>query len=370
MQEAKIKYYFYYLQKVNSDMAVYVTGSEKELENWNLSKSIRLDCYKEDIWVKEIILPSKICKFKYFVSFKNSIDSSNIKWLDNKERSISNEELRCLNVEESRKDIKLMSFNLRYQNNIDGIHLWDNRKDLVLQIMMSNCPDFIGLQEGRKKQVEFLIDSLPRNYKYVGHPRSDNVHDEQCGILYDSNKFVVKDFGTFWLSDTPYVSGSITFDNVLPRIVTWIKVYKFANLVEGKDRTYFVFNTHFDHISQESRIKSAQFLVKQIEKIISRSEEKEKVIFISGDFNAEDDEESIITLKENGFISTADEKCNDEKTFHEFSGKADFKIDHIFYKVINCDICKACSEYCVIKDKSSKGIYPSDHYPICATLIC
>jgi endonuclease/exonuclease/phosphatase family metal-dependent hydrolase len=365
-----IKFYFNYVVKLDSDKAVFLTGSENELGNWDLKKAIRLDCYNEDIWIKEMTLPSKVYKYKYFISNKNTVDLNNIKWLDEKERTFTSDELKCASLEELRKDLKLMSFNLRYQNSIDGLHLWDNRKEMVVKVIMNNCADFVGLQEGRKKQVEFLQESLPAFYKYIGHPRSEKEDDEQCGILYDSNKYVVRDFGTFWLSDTPDVPGSITFENTLPRIVTWVKVYKFSNLVQGIQRAYFIFNTHFDHISEESRIKCADFLVKQIENMLSSNVEKQKVLLISGDFNAEDDEETIVTLKENGFISTADEKCNNEKTFHEFSGKADWKIDHIFYKLINCDISKACQDYCVIKDKSPKGIYPSDHFPICARLLC
>jgi hypothetical protein len=59
------------------------------------------------------------------------------------------------------------------------------------------------------------MESLPKYFTYIGHPRSDNLHDEQCGIICDSNKYVVRDSGTFWLSDTPEVPGSITFDNCL-----------------------------------------------------------------------------------------------------------------------------------------------------------
>ena len=370
VEPKRIKIYFHYIIKLENDMAVYITGAGEELGKWDVIQATRLGCHKDEIWLKEIELPNMINRFKYFISNKNSVDQKNIIWLDKKERIFTYDELKRFKNQELNRSIQIMSFNLRYENNIDGMHLWDNRKDIVLQTIMTNSADIIGLQEGRKKQIDYLAQSLPQYFTYIGHPRSDNLHDEQCGILFDSNKYVVRGSGTFWLSDTPEVPGSITFKNCLPRIVTWIKVYKFSNLVECIDRAYFVFNTHFDHISEISRIKSAEFLVKQIESISNSSEEKEKIIFISGDFNAEDDEETIITLKNNGFISTADEMCNKEKTFHEFSGKGEHKIDHIFYKMINCEISKPCTDYYVVKEKSSKGIYPSDHFPICANLKC
>ena len=63
-----IKFYFNYTAKVDLDRAVYLIGSENELGNWNVLKANRLDCYNEEIWIKEMTLPSKVYKYKYFIS--------------------------------------------------------------------------------------------------------------------------------------------------------------------------------------------------------------------------------------------------------------------------------------------------------------
>jgi hypothetical protein len=38
-----------------------------------------------------------------------------------------------------------MSFNIRYQNDMDGINHWNNRKEAVVQIIKESEADFIGL---------------------------------------------------------------------------------------------------------------------------------------------------------------------------------------------------------------------------------
>ena len=73
-------------------------------------------------------------------------------------------------------------------------------------------------------------------------------------ILYRAKRWRPdeKQQGTFWLSDTPQTSGSKTWGNDLPRVVTW------APFIEEKtSRGLYVFNTHFDHASEPSWRRSA-----------------------------------------------------------------------------------------------------------------
>ena len=58
--------------------------------------------------IKEMTLPSKVYKYKYFISNKNSVDQNSISWLDEKERTFTSDELKCSSIEELRKDIKLI----------------------------------------------------------------------------------------------------------------------------------------------------------------------------------------------------------------------------------------------------------------------
>ena len=49
--------------------------------------------------------------------------------------------------------------------------------------------------------------------------------------------------GTFWLSETPEVVGSVGWDAALPRIATWLRLREWDT-----DREVLWLNTHFDHV--------------------------------------------------------------------------------------------------------------------------
>lgn len=93
------------------------------------------------------------------------------------------------------------------------------------------------------------------------------------------------------------------------------------------------------------------------------NKESKSIVILTGDYNADEDEESIKLLVKNDTtkLSSSSEN-NSEGTFHEFSGDADEKIDYIFY---NESVC--CDNYEVIKDNFN-GKYPSDHFPIISDL--
>lgn len=60
-------------------------------------------------------------------------------------------------------------------------------------------------------------------------------------------------------------------------------------------------------------------------------------------------------------MSLADLNDNQEKTFHSFTDKGEFKIDYIFVKYGTTDK----TIYSVLKDSdTNKKKYPSDHFPI------
>ncbi|MCK7540963.1 MAG: hypothetical protein MZV63_63770 [Marinilabiliales bacterium] len=62
--------------------------------------------------------------------------------------------------------------------------------------------------------------------------------------------------GTFWLSATPDVPGSVGWGAALTRIATWVRLYDKT----VKD-TLLYMNTHFDHISDSARVMSSGVLL-------------------------------------------------------------------------------------------------------------
>ncbi|MGK9368566.1 endonuclease/exonuclease/phosphatase family protein [Melioribacter sp. Ez-97] len=251
--------------------------------------------------------------------------------------------------------IKVMTFNIRYGSAEDGINSWENRKDITFEVIRNYYPDLLGMQEALKFQLDETLNQFPY-YNYTGVGRDDGkTKGEYVPVLYLRDRFIVDTSGTFWFSDTPDVPGSKSWGNEITRISSWARLYdKFT----GNDLE--IYNLHLDHKSMESRIKSAQLLLKKINKNIPT--------IITGDFNSSEDEETIKLILNNGFTDTyrfLHPKSEHEGTYHRFSGDdTGNKIDFIFvskhFKILGSDIIKT---YRLTDDRK---LYPSDHFPVTA----
>ncbi|KPL25360.1 MAG: hypothetical protein AMJ75_01290 [Phycisphaerae bacterium SM1_79] len=264
-----------------------------------------------------------------------------------------------------------MSFNIRYGTANDGENRWQNRRQMLSDVLRKHQPDVVGLQEALRFQIDQIRQALGK-YGEIGVGRDDGeTKGEYCPILYCRDRFTVAESGTFWLSDTPQVPGSITWANACTRICTW------ARLVEKKSgRAFYIFNLHLDHVSQPSREKSAVLLTQRI------SDRKHADPFVvTGDFNAGENNPAILYLKgEYALGEEHGDKSNNPAsivdtfrllhpdaaevgTFNAFEGnRKGEKIDYIFamlgVKVLGAEI---------LHDNIA-GRYPSDHFPVTARL--
>ena len=57
--------------------------------------------------------------------------------------------------------MKIMTFNLRFENDRDGDNSWANRRRMVVDIINRYQPDILGTQEGKWNQLAYLDDCLP-----------------------------------------------------------------------------------------------------------------------------------------------------------------------------------------------------------------
>ena len=134
-------------------------------------------------------------------------------------------------------EIKVISYNIRYNNSNDGINIWENRRSTIKNFIVDENPDFAGLQEVTYSQLIFLTESL-KDYDYVGVGRDDGkTKGEFSPIFYNNNKYKVLSNDTFWLSSTPE-KVSVGWDASMERICTY---GLFENL-DTKERLW-VFNT-------------------------------------------------------------------------------------------------------------------------------
>jgi endonuclease/exonuclease/phosphatase family metal-dependent hydrolase len=185
---------------------------------------------------------------------------------------------------------------------------------------------------------------------------------EFSAIFYRKARFKSLESSTFWLSETPNVPSK-GWDAAFPRIVTWVRL---RDIKTGK--TFFHFNTHFDHRGERARQESAQLLLDRI-----RETAGNLPVVVTGDFNFTESSDGYQLLTGNNsdrFVlrdarySSQHEHHGPTSTFNEFkalvSGK---KIDYVFVKGSIRVI-----QHGVLSD-TWDGRFPSDHSPVLAEIV-
>ncbi len=251
-------------------------------------------------------------------------------------------------------DLKVMSWNIRYNNPDDGENAWPLRKKQVSELVLTYAPDVLGVQEALLGQVNDLASQLP-GYDWVGVGRDDGKNaGEYAPIFYDSRRFQLKEQGWFWLSETPDVP-SRGWDAALPRICTYIKLEEYDS-----HRNFWVFNTHFDHVGDQARKEAAKLI---FDKIRTLNRKDKLPVMLTGDFNLEPDSDPIkwLARKMNDSRDEAAEPLGPEGTFNafDFNSALDKRIDYIF---VNRKV-DGVGKYSVLSDSYDQK-YPSDHLPV------
>ncbi len=248
--------------------------------------------------------------------------------------------------------MKVCTFNIRYDNPKDGYHQWSNRRPIVQDFLRYEAPDFIGLQEALKHQIEAIATAMP-GYAWIGVGRDDGVDQgEFSPIFYQAERWKLLDNGTFWLSESP-TSPSKSWDAALPRICTF---GKFQDRASGE--VVFVFNTHYDHKGTEARAQSSQVIVSQIRQISGGNK-----TVLMGDFNSLPEKPAIQEILEAQLKDAFTEaliRYGSVGTYNDFDLQKvpENRIDYIFYSAD-----WQCTRYGV-DSRVIEGRYLSDHFPV------
>ena len=254
--------------------------------------------------------------------------------------------------------LKLMSFNIRYGLADDGTNRWDNRKSLVIDRIKAFNPDLIGMQECRDDfQAKFIKNNL-KAFEFYGVRRAneDETAFEMAPILFKKSEFQLVQRGCFWLSETPQTPGSISWGSTFPRTATWVQL-----IHQESGREFIFLNTHFDY--EPSAIeKSAQLL----KRWITQNKEKHPII-VTGDFNADKASVAYQTLAlETGLSDAYRQIYPDDKEAGTFHGFGQIEKPTPIDWILVSDHFKAST---VQIDRFHEGnLYPSDHYPVTASL--
>ncbi|MGB3588713.1 MAG: endonuclease/exonuclease/phosphatase family protein [Tunicatimonas sp.] len=255
--------------------------------------------------------------------------------------------------------VKIISFNIRYDNPKDGEHRWDNRKERVVNLLKFYQADVFGLQEALHHQVTYVEEHFP-NFRRVGVGRDDGKEaGEYSPIFYDADLYESTAEGTFWLSTTPNMPSK-DWDAALPRIATWVLLRNRLT----RD-SLLICNTHFDHRGGTARLESAKLLDRKLLELAS-----DAPVILMGDFNSNPESTPYKTLNESENLADAWNKSvlppvGPEKSFSGFAVTPNLpgdRIDHIFVSP-SLDVHRMA-----IISEEKNGAYPSDHFPVFAEI--
>jgi hypothetical protein len=256
---------------------------------------------------------------------------------------------------------KIGTYNIRYWNgendsNNQGEIAWPNRKDGVLNFLCGKYGGAIfGLQEITS---QMYLDLQISGSTYYGYGRdngqlNENAAGEQIGIFKNSTApFQILRYGSFFYKTKEKSSFN--------RLCVWTLV---QSTINGKK--FYIFNNHLAHDSATVRKQQVEILLKKVEEIAG-----DNIVFIVGDFNLVDTEESysLITAKYNDAYKLAenpqggyDDTNNTYTGLYSTTDNTPKRVDYIF---TNLDTVES-----YIADNDNMGLekYPSDHLPVVAT---
>jgi len=250
--------------------------------------------------------------------------------------------------------ITVMSYNIRFKNDDRdrGKCHWYARAKYILKEIASLEPDLLCLQEVRPVQNAFFDKHLV-GYGKVFAYRDDSEDSESCPIYFNAARFTLVDSGTFWLSETPDVMSK-SWDSWHCRIATY------ATLKDMDGTLFTIYNNHPDYRIEETRINQLAVLADRIRK-------NENKVIVAGDFNAAKGERCLKPFEE--MLRDSKDFRGDVfgATFNEFGKVA---ADDVTQGIDFLYLPKDCTlvDTGVLKE-TFHGIYPSDHFPIYATIL-
>ncbi|WP_025763600.1 endonuclease/exonuclease/phosphatase family protein [Dyadobacter tibetensis] len=258
---------------------------------------------------------------------------------------------------------RIMSCNIRValaEDEEKGVG-WSQRKSLCIQVIKGQSPDLIGLQEVLRVQNEDLKKALPDFFSFgFEGPEMDTGDNDYHGIaknpiFFSKKRYELLSAGSYWLSETPLIAGSISWESARARNASWIRL---KDKKTGKD--FRVINIHLDHKAQGAKEK-------QIELVMSEAGQYSEGYpqILTGDFNATMRNPVYQKIKAAGWVDTHSILHGDQEagfTMHSFKG-SDYKgnantgrIDFIFSKG---EVKTEASQ--IIRGHNNQ-LYPSDHY--------
>lgn len=174
-------------------------------------------------------------------------------------------------------DLHVMSFNIRRA--MEGPlrpkrDRWSVRAPAVTEMLDSERPTILGLQEVLPRATRVVAEALGPGYRFIGRGRNRDGTGEGTPLVYDAERLELRGWEQRALSARPDEPGSRSWGNLIPRILV---TAEFSDRATGF--RFVVVNAHLDHLSFRSRRRSAEAIADLVR-------ERGLPTIVMGDLNA------------------------------------------------------------------------------------
>ena len=263
---------------------------------------------------------------------------------------------------------RIMTCNIRITGLADDApypaRVWENRRDLCVKTIKRQDPDIFCLQEVIYDSYSWFKDKFKKDYYQFGFegpemdPWTEGYHYIGKNVIFfKKSRFEWISSGSYWLSETPTIAGSMSWGTNRARHCNWVRI---RDKKTGK--VFRVINTHLDHKSDKARLEQMKMIVEECEQYLPDMPQ-----ILCGDFNSGIENAPVGFLRSNKAWSEMYEDIHGKGeagfSYHGFLGeghKPGHRIDFIFYRG---PVEVTAAE--MVKDHKG-DIYPSDHYFILA----
>ncbi len=154
-------------------------------------------------------------------------------------------------------DIRVATYNIRCLCGKPGSDdYWLDRREPLVNLIEEMNLDVFGLQEVCPEQMAYFKEQLA-DFTFVGdHREADRKSGEASPVAYRTSRFKAEKSGTFWLSETPDAPASKSWKTCCTRVCSYLVL---RDRYTG--RRFCFANTHTDHISAEAREKGMRLII-------------------------------------------------------------------------------------------------------------
>lgn len=204
--------------------------------------------------------------------------------------------------------MRILTANIRKSDADDGPYGWEHRGAWCCACIAGLKPDVLCVQEMRAEQERDLSAVLPR-HRWTGATKMADCGNRINGIAYDAEQFTAIAEGSYWLSETPHLAGSRSWNSASIRLASWVRLRN----ADGKE--FRVTNCHLDHISDEAKRRQLGMIISDTALLAADYPQA-----LTGDFNASLDSGLLAPCWPAGWRDSLPD--DHRPTFHDFRGPA------------------------------------------------